>query len=173
MQDGGSGQPLCGGRPASSLIVIHLNNDTSWTWYRATPGGPRTGQHDPSRRQRHGPDRPTGRNLRAGLNWISPRAISARGGRGRGWRWRSRPHSDQRQRRRRVRNTTADRFVPPPGDANRDGQFDRRDVILVLQMGKYLTGRQPRLPRRLDGDGWFDRLDIIEARETGDYYAGP
>ena len=73
-----------------------------------------------------------------------------------------------------LRNTTADRFVPPPGDANRDGQFDRRDVILVLQMGKYLTG-QPATFAEGDwnGDGWFDRLDIVTALQTGDDCAGP
>ena len=49
-----------------------------------------------------------------------------------------------------------------PGDANMDGRFDRLDIILVLQAGKYLTG-QPATFAEGDwnGDGRFDRLDIV------------
>ena len=59
-----------------------------------------------------------------------------------------------------------------PGDANRDGRFDRLDIILVLQAGKYLTGR----PATWGQGDWnhdhvFDRLDIVTALQSGTYLA--
>jgi hypothetical protein len=56
------------------------------------------------------------------------------------------------------------------GDANRDGHFDQRDVVQVLQFGKYQTG-EPAAFRDGDwnGDGLFDRLDLVLALQTGNY----
>jgi hypothetical protein len=62
----------------------------------------------------------------------------------------------------------------PAGDANRDMQFDQRDIVQVLQAGKYLTG-DPAAWEDGDwnGDGVFDRLDVVAALETGNYLQGP
>lgn len=60
------------------------------------------------------------------------------------------------------------------GDANRDFQFDQRDVVQVLQGAKYLTG-EPATWGEGDwtGDGRFDQLDIVAAQQTGTYLQGP
>lgn len=60
------------------------------------------------------------------------------------------------------------------GDANRDGHFDQRDIVKVLQAGKYLTG-QPATFEEGDwnGDDVFDQRDILAALQTGAYVEGP
>jgi hypothetical protein len=59
------------------------------------------------------------------------------------------------------------------GDANADGRFDQRDIIQVLQSGKYLTGE---LATWSEGDwnrdGRFDQRDIIKVLQEGRYQAG-
>jgi hypothetical protein len=61
-----------------------------------------------------------------------------------------------------------------PGDSNRDGQFDQRDIVEVLQAAHYLTG-QPATFSEGDwnGDGVFDQRDIVTALQTGNYLRGP
>jgi hypothetical protein len=61
-----------------------------------------------------------------------------------------------------------------PGDANRDGEFDQRDIMQVLEAAKYLTA-QPATWEQGDWneDGVFDQLDIVEALQTGNYLQGP
>ena len=60
--------------------------------------------------------------------------------------------------------------IRQPGDANGDGQFDQRDLVSVLQRGKYLTG-QPADWSEGDwnADGVFDQLDLVAALQTGNY----
>jgi hypothetical protein len=68
--------------------------------------------------------------------------------------------------------------VHPPvrqaGDANEDRQFDQRDIVAVLQAGKYRTG-QPATWSEGDwnGDGVFDQFDIVASLQTGNYLQGP
>lgn len=71
-----------------------------------------------------------------------------------------------------------------PGDANQDYTFDQRDIVEVLQAGKYLTG-QPATWGEGDwngapggfagdppsGDGVFDQNDIVAALHHGFYGA--
>lgn len=61
----------------------------------------------------------------------------------------------------------------PAGDANYDNQFDRDDIVLVLQAGKYQTG-QPATFRHGDwnGDGVFDSADLQLALHEGNYGKG-
>jgi hypothetical protein len=56
------------------------------------------------------------------------------------------------------------------GDANEDGRFDQRDLVQVLEGGKYQTGR-PATWREGDwnADGVFDRLDLVAALQSGSY----
>jgi hypothetical protein len=55
-----------------------------------------------------------------------------------------------------------------PGDADRDGDFDRNDVVLVLQGGKYLTGQLATWSEGdWTGDGLFDQSDLVAALRTG------
>lgn len=66
--------------------------------------------------------------------------------------------------------------VAPPwaaGDANRDGRFDRLDVVLALQAAKDQTG-QPATWSEGDWDrnGVFDEFDIITALQGGQYLEG-
>ena len=51
---------------------------------------------------------------------------------------------------------------PLPGDSNHDGQFDRLDLVLVLQAGKYGSAQPARFEEGdWNVDGVFDRLDIV------------
>ena len=56
------------------------------------------------------------------------------------------------------------------GDADGNGQFDRLDIVRVLQAAKYRTG-QPATWEEGDwnNDSMFDQLDIIAALQTGNY----
>lgn len=56
------------------------------------------------------------------------------------------------------------------GDANRDGRFDRNDIVRVLQGGKYLSG-QPATWEEGDWnvDGVFNQLDLVAALRTASY----
>ena len=73
------------------------------------------------------------------------------------------------------------RFEQPPahgprfaGDANGDGLFNRRDVVLVLQAGKYGTGRFATFDQGdWNGDGLFDAMDIVVAMQRGPYGQHP
>ena len=57
-----------------------------------------------------------------------------------------------------------------PGDANDDGQFDQKDVQIVLQGGKYRTGDLANwIDGDWNGDGVFDQLDIVETLQAGTY----
>lgn len=60
--------------------------------------------------------------------------------------------------------------TPIPGDSDRNGVFDQRDLVRVLQSGKYLTGEPAGWE---DGDwnqdGRFDRDDIVDALQYGGY----
>ena len=56
------------------------------------------------------------------------------------------------------------------GDANGDLQFDRNDVVQVLQAAKYLTGQDATFGEGdWNGDGVFDQLDIVAALQTGTF----
>lgn len=56
------------------------------------------------------------------------------------------------------------------GDANRDGVFDRFDILQVLQAGKYGTGEPADwLEGDWNGSGFFDQLDIVHALAAGEY----
>ncbi len=59
---------------------------------------------------------------------------------------------------------------PAAGDANRDCVFDQRDVVQMLERGKY-GGDQPATWEEGDfnNDGVFNHLDIVAAFETGRY----
>jgi hypothetical protein len=56
------------------------------------------------------------------------------------------------------------------GDSNRDGLFNPRDLVQVLQFGKYNTGK-PATFREGDwnGDGVFDQRDLVLASQDGRY----
>jgi hypothetical protein len=60
----------------------------------------------------------------------------------------------------------------PVGDANRDGEFDQRDIVQVLQAAKYMTG-EPAAWGEGDwnGDGQFNQLDLILALQGATYVA--
>jgi hypothetical protein len=57
-----------------------------------------------------------------------------------------------------------------PGDANRDGRFDRFDLMEVLKAAKYQSG-QPAAWEEGDwnADGVFDALDVALAQQTDCY----
>ena len=57
-----------------------------------------------------------------------------------------------------------------PGDANGDGEFNRDDIVQVLQAGKFMTG-EPASWEEGDwnGDGRFDQLDLIAALQENSY----
>lgn len=64
-----------------------------------------------------------------------------------------------------------EQFEPTAGDANLDTQFDQRDIVQVLQSGKYLTGDQADWnDGDWNGDGVFDQQDIVAALQTGNYF---
>ena len=57
-----------------------------------------------------------------------------------------------------------------PGDVNRDGVFDRFDVVQALQAGKYLSGDTANWSEGdWNDDGRFDQLDIVRALQGGGY----
>lgn len=60
------------------------------------------------------------------------------------------------------------------GDANRDGEFDQLDIVLVQQAAKYLTG-EPATWSEGDwnNDGVFNQLDIVAAQQAAVYLTGP
>ena len=61
-------------------------------------------------------------------------------------------------------------LLPRAGDANRDGIFDRFDIIKTLQTGKYLTGeRADWEDGDWNGDHLFDQRDLTAALQTGKY----
>lgn len=63
-----------------------------------------------------------------------------------------------------------DFIMRQPGDANDDGQFDQKDVQIVLQGGKYRTGYLANWTEGdWNGDGVFDQLDLVEALQAGTY----
>jgi len=56
------------------------------------------------------------------------------------------------------------------GDANRDGRFDRKDIVLVLQAGKYLSGEKATWEADdWNLDGVFNQLDLVAALRAGTY----
>jgi hypothetical protein len=57
-----------------------------------------------------------------------------------------------------------------PGDANRDGRFNQKDIVIVLQANTYLTGKPASWSEGdWDGDGVFDQIDIVAAQQAGLY----
>ncbi len=65
-------------------------------------------------------------------------------------------------------------ITPLAGDANRDGRFDQLDLVLVLQGGKYATGKPAGWSEGdWNGDGIFDSKDIVAALATGRFLASP
>jgi hypothetical protein len=58
------------------------------------------------------------------------------------------------------------------GDSNGDGLFDQKDIVQILQAGKYNTG-QPATFGEGDwtGDGVFDQKDIVAALRAGNFGA--
>lgn len=60
--------------------------------------------------------------------------------------------------------------VRVPGDANRDGVFDQKDLVQVLQAGKYMTSNRAVWEEGdWNGDGIFDQLDLVAALQSGIY----
>ena len=60
--------------------------------------------------------------------------------------------------------------IRQPGDANRDGRFDQRDLVAARQGAKYLTGQTADWTEGdWNGDGLFDQLDIVAALQKGNY----
>lgn len=58
----------------------------------------------------------------------------------------------------------------PLGDSNRDGRFDQKDVVQVLQRGNYGTGQAANWTEGdWNRDGVFDQRDIIAALQSGNY----
>ena len=56
------------------------------------------------------------------------------------------------------------------GDVNADGRFDQRDLIAVLQSGKYLSGQSADWTEGdWNGDGLFDQLDIVDVLQADTY----
>ena len=61
-------------------------------------------------------------------------------------------------------STVARAVALPVGDATGDGQFNQRDIVQVLQGGRYLTGRDATFAEGdWNRDGVFDQLDIVNA----------
>jgi hypothetical protein len=60
------------------------------------------------------------------------------------------------------------------GDSNRDGRFDREDITLIAQSGKYLTGLPASWAQGdWTGDSLFDQRDLVLALQTGTYRDRP
>ncbi len=69
-----------------------------------------------------------------------------------------------------VYETVQDAPAFSAGDANRDGLFDQRDLVEILQAGKYLTGESAVWGEGdWNGDNVFDQGDLIAALQTGNY----
>ena len=71
---------------------------------------------------------------------------------------------------------TAVSWVQGAGDANLDQQFDQRDVIAILQGGKYRTGASATWSEGdWNGNGQFDQFDIVLSNQTSPvhYLQGP
>ena len=61
---------------------------------------------------------------------------------------------------------------PAAGDANSDYVFDQRDLLQVLEYGKYDSGQAATWEEGdWNGDGRFDRLDLVAAMQTSRYLA--
>lgn len=61
----------------------------------------------------------------------------------------------------------------PAGDVNFDNQFDKDDIMLVLQAGKYGTGEQAAFRQGdWNGDGVFNSGDLVLALQEGNYGQG-
>jgi hypothetical protein len=60
-------------------------------------------------------------------------------------------------------------LLPPgPGDSDRDGTFDRTDLALALEAGRYLTGEPASWAEGdWNDDGIFDQADIVAALKAG------
>ena len=72
-----------------------------------------------------------------------------------------------------LRNDTPGEATSQPGDANLDGQFNRLDIVLVLQAGKYQSGELATWEQGdWNRDQVFDRLDIVTALQAGKYSVG-
>ena len=57
-----------------------------------------------------------------------------------------------------------------PGDADRNGVFDRCDITQILQAGKFLTGETATWEEGdWNGDSYFDQVDIVMALAEGHY----
>jgi hypothetical protein len=60
------------------------------------------------------------------------------------------------------------------GDANLDGEFNTRDLVQILEAGKYETQEYAGWSEGdWNGDGVFDTGDLVEALEDGGYEVGP
>lgn len=61
-------------------------------------------------------------------------------------------------------------FVPAPGDANLDNQFDSSDLTQLFQGGAYETGQPATWTTGdFDGDGLFTSSDLVLANQSGSY----
>ena len=61
------------------------------------------------------------------------------------------------------------------GDANRDGQFNSRDLVLVFQAGEYednLIQNSTWADGDWNGDNEFDSADLVTAFQNGEYESG-
>ena len=57
-----------------------------------------------------------------------------------------------------------------PGDANRDGRFNSRDIVALLQSAKFNTNLPATWEEGdFDGNGLFDAKDLVLALATGNY----
>jgi hypothetical protein len=72
-----------------------------------------------------------------------------------------------------LRNRSPGNVAPRAGDANRDGEFNQLDIVLVLQSAQYLTGLAATFEQGdWNGDGVFDQRDIVAALQTREYLQG-
>ena len=63
-------------------------------------------------------------------------------------------------------------YFSPPGDANRDGQFNSDDLVLVFQAAEYedgIVGNSDWSEGDWDGDGEFGSKDLVLAFQFGAY----
>ena len=63
-------------------------------------------------------------------------------------------------------------YFSPPGDANRDGQFNSDDLVLVFQSAEYedgIVGNSDWSEGDWDGDGEFGSKDLVLAFQFGAY----
>ena len=60
-----------------------------------------------------------------------------------------------------------------PGDANGDFVADQRDVVRMLQAGKYRAGEAANWGEGdYNGDSVVDQLDVIAVLQAGNYLRG-